>query len=527
MNNLNIALQYLKNGFSVIPAIAKDKKFYIAWAEYQNKLPTEDQVRKWWTKCPDADIAIVTGLISGLVAIDIDSPEGKAKINEYVPDSLIFPIAETPRDGEHWYFRCLDANLKTKAPIPGFTGVDVRANGGIIIAPPSIGSNGKAYQWRENLNILQISIPTIPPDLYAILPKKDVTMQAAEIVTTDMFMDGNRDEDLFHVAWALVRAKLPSNEIYQTLIRLSQACTPPFPIKEAEIKVLSAMKRAAIQPRDIQGEVQQWCLTQDKFRIESCFNELTLLTKEQKSECRNAVTDLMNRRIVERDQGIGVYRQINNTIEHIIIPDHKPESMPLIWPFGIEQMADIYNKNIVVIAGNSNAGKSAFLLNFADMNKDNFKIRYMSSEMDGGELAVRLRGFGINLSVFREKVEWIMRGSDWWDIIEPDGINIIDFMEIYDKFYDVGLWIKKIYDKLRSGIAVIAIQKKNANTDVGRGGEFSIEKSRLYLSMDFNKLTIVKAKNWADSSKNPNGLKVSFTIKYGVIFENVSPWGYK
>lgn len=275
-------------------------------------------------------------------------------------------------------------------------------------------------------------------------------------------------------------------------------------------------------------EVSQWCISQDgTFRIESCFHELSLGSKEQKSEGRSAIMELSRRGIIERDKGIGVYRLIDKTIEYIQLLDQTPQPVQVKWPFGIEQFADLYEGNIAVIAGTSNAGKSALLLNFAAKNKDNFHVRYQSSEMDSQELSVRLKGFGTGLNAFREKVEWIRRSQDWWDIILPDAVNIIDFMEIHEDFYKVGSWIKKVFDKLRKGIAIIALQKKDDKTDTGRGGSITKEKSRLYISIDYGTLTLVKAKNWHESSVDPTGAKIDFVMERGIVLKNEGTWYWK
>jgi len=55
---------------------------------------------------------------------------------------------------------------------------------------------------------------------------------------------------------------------------------------------------------------------------------------------------------------------------------------------------------------------------------------------------------------------------------------------VHENFYEIGKPIKQIWDKLKDGIAIIAIQMK-AGAKMGRGGDFSKEKARLYLSMDY------------------------------------------
>ena len=67
---LEAALEYLENGWSIIPIKPKGKRPAIRWAEYQNRQPTEEEVTQWWTQWEDYDIALVTGEISGVVIVD-------------------------------------------------------------------------------------------------------------------------------------------------------------------------------------------------------------------------------------------------------------------------------------------------------------------------------------------------------------------------------------------------------------------------------------------------------------------------
>jgi hypothetical protein len=77
--------------------------------------------------------------------------------------------------------------------------------------------------------------------------------------------------------------------------------------------------------------------------------------------------------------------------------------------------------------------------------------------------------------------------------------------------------------KVGTGLAIVALQKK-VGAALGRGAEFSLEKPRLYLSMDRGKLSIVKGKSWANPKVDPNGLSVGFKITGGCQFEITRTW---
>ncbi len=136
------ALQYLAMGLSIVP-VGKDKVALIKWEEFQKRHPTKDEVEQWFQKWPDANIAIVTGQVSGVVVIDFDTPDalaiGKAK---GLPNT---PMVQTAR-GYHAYLKYREGvrNFQKRADLPG---IDLRGDGGYVVAPPSVHENGHIYSW--------------------------------------------------------------------------------------------------------------------------------------------------------------------------------------------------------------------------------------------------------------------------------------------------------------------------------------------------------------------------------------------
>ena len=115
------------------------------------------------------------------------------------------------------------------------------------------------------------------------------------------------------------------------------------------------------------------------------------------------------------------------------------------------------------------------------------------------------------------------------DMVVPgEGIiNMIDYIEISDNFYKVAEQIKKIHDKLHGAIAFIAIQK-NIGSDLGRGGSFSLEKARLYISLDKGVAKIISAKNFKKDSPigNPAGCQCRYKLVNGakIIKDQIQGW---
>lgn len=139
---LKEALAYLAKGLSVIPVVPRGKNPLIPWKEFQNRLATEEEVKEWFAKWPDANIGIITGKISGITVVDV---EKDGEFNS--PPTL---IAKTGGGGFHYYFKYAPEvdNFARIQPL-----IDIRGNGGLVVASPSVHPSGEKYEWvlAENL----------------------------------------------------------------------------------------------------------------------------------------------------------------------------------------------------------------------------------------------------------------------------------------------------------------------------------------------------------------------------------------
>ncbi len=150
------ARYYVEHGFSVIPLKPKAKEPLIPWKEYQERLPSEEELEKWF-KGKEANIAIVTGRVSGnLVVLDFDSEEAFKSFVEKLrkaSETLRIDINNTwiveTGKGYHVYLRLPREDLVPSTRVKLVEGVDLKAEGGYVVAPPSIHPNGKQYGFIE------------------------------------------------------------------------------------------------------------------------------------------------------------------------------------------------------------------------------------------------------------------------------------------------------------------------------------------------------------------------------------------
>jgi hypothetical protein len=147
--NLAEALKCLEKRWSIIPIEPKGKKPLIPWVKYQTELASREVVEGWWRQWPEANVGIVTGKISNLVVIDIDIPGKEDQILEIAPTGR---IAQTGSGGKHLFYQYPLEGHRAGSPgiknrVKMLDGVDVRGDGGYVVAPPSVHPSGGLYSW--------------------------------------------------------------------------------------------------------------------------------------------------------------------------------------------------------------------------------------------------------------------------------------------------------------------------------------------------------------------------------------------
>lgn len=246
------ALSYAARGLSVFPLIEKDKK-PLTVNGFKDATTDPAKIEEWWTIHPNANVGIATGDVSGgLVAIDMDIDKEKDKNGYHAflkwcdENFLILPdswLSITGRGGYHLLYKSL-------FPVPSKIGwledVDIRANGGYIVAPPSIHPNGSRYEWEQ------------APDDYDLITTDDIDVEfvmnsvlAANKSNTeplkvpDVIPEGHRDEFMFKLACKYQAMGMSDDAMLAALqIENKTRCQPPLTEKEIRQKVKQAQKYA-------------------------------------------------------------------------------------------------------------------------------------------------------------------------------------------------------------------------------------------------------------------------------------------
>lgn len=227
---LEAALKYAAMGMSIIPT-GLNKVPLLNWKPYQDRCATMEEINNWWKTWPDANPALVTGKISGVVALDLDKKHNRT-LGEF-PIQLT-ACAKSGNGGEHAFFKYpSDASVKSGSAISG-EGVDCRGDGGYILLASSVNETGGKYEW---------TIPLESRDDLAEMPdwfKKLTTTSASDkkwLSGKDGVSEGARNDTAASMAGKIISSTAP--ELLESIgweqIKVWNGKNVP-PISEVELR---------------------------------------------------------------------------------------------------------------------------------------------------------------------------------------------------------------------------------------------------------------------------------------------------
>jgi KaiC/GvpD/RAD55 family RecA-like ATPase len=395
VNVLKYAQQYVRNGWSVFPVPLGKKEPAIKWKEYQQRHPTEAELQKWFAQ-GESNLGVVTGAISDLGVIDLDGQIGIMSGRALGLTSIGTVLTG---NGRQLYFKNPDEVLKNSVKKLG-KNIDVRGEGGYVLAPPSIHPNGKAYRWLDNGMPASHLLPPWPSaqattSVPVLTPAATISQPSGLPPTTSEAWlsriikgvgEGERHQALVKLASYLI-GRHPYDYVKHTVLEWNQKCTPP----QSESQVLFTLND--IYTRFKKGDYSStWTGLKETDHEEKTGIEVTHIADYAK----DYIDDLKqrkNRPVPELRTG---YRELDK------------------WTWGISR-GEVY-----VVGARPGTGKSSFLITVAyRLCKQGKRVLYVSTEMSKSDILDKVAAVALSIPA-----ESIRNGQ----LSEADSLRIGQFL---------------------------------------------------------------------------------------------------
>lgn len=143
---LRAALAYAKRGIPVFPCRTGGKE-PLTPRGFKDATTDPRKVHAYWRRWPGANIGVPTGSRSGLLVLDEDRAGAIGELEEEQEPLPATTRARTGGGGLHLWFR-LPAGVEIRNSAGRLAeGMDVRGEGGYVVAPPS--HTEGAYGWLD------------------------------------------------------------------------------------------------------------------------------------------------------------------------------------------------------------------------------------------------------------------------------------------------------------------------------------------------------------------------------------------
>ncbi len=235
------ALDYAAKGFKVLPlsgkapAISKEE----GGQGYKDATSDAVQLREWMNRYPSANVGVAT--VDGLVVLDIDSPAAEAVISDLGLDAIPTLTAWTAR-GRHLYFTTTEP-VRTRLGVR--PALDVKAEGGYVVCPPSVHPDGTVYTWDD---------PTLSPAPLpaGVLDLLNETSSPTPQPPPQTLPQGARNAGVTRFAGVIRRWGFDPDEMLDVLqMYNAKHCDPPLAESEVAKIVRSVSKYEPAEPSGI------------------------------------------------------------------------------------------------------------------------------------------------------------------------------------------------------------------------------------------------------------------------------------
>jgi hypothetical protein len=249
--DIEAALEYAGRSWRVFPVRGKKPA---TERGFKDATTSPDRIRSMWLPLDVNGVAIRTGTPSGVVVIDIDAPAGEESLELLERQHAPLPTTVTARTGgggRHLYFRHPGDGIRCSVAKIG-KGIDVRADGGYVVAPPSLHPSGDRYEWVEGQSPTEVDLAPVPGWLLDLLT--GTSAASAGSADEGAIREGTRNSTLMRHAGAMRRTGLDPQEIEAALQVVNrQRCAPPLDTEEVAKIACSAGRYPPAEEQEAGG----------------------------------------------------------------------------------------------------------------------------------------------------------------------------------------------------------------------------------------------------------------------------------
>lgn len=354
---LKAALDYTEKGWPVFPVGPNKQPLIKGGKKYCNASTDAKQIKEWFGEngeFPTAGIGMVTGSSSGIWVLDIDIKNGKkghesiVALQEECGQEFDTRSVKTPSNGVHLYFKLNGTIIRNSVDVLG-DGLDVRGDGGYVVAPPSLG-----YEWHEPKS----NIITAPKSLVKkVVGAKKKFNNKISIIGAGNILQGERNDRIFREALAM-RSRGNTKESTLSMLQAlnEKNCSPPLDDIELQKIVESAFNYQSFPCTDTGNAERLYALHGNKVLYITEYKKFALF-----DGCR-FVTDDANVRITQL--AINSARNILN--EGATVEDSETRDMLRKWSktsesrAGLENATKIFSSFVAISQSNLDSDRELF-----------------------------------------------------------------------------------------------------------------------------------------------------------------------
>lgn len=229
-----LAAEYVDSGWSILPVKPEEKRPYMTnWLQYTRTRAPKAVVENWFNTLSRAGVGVVTGRISNMVVLDVES-WCKTPIEEILKKYPTQMIARSGSGGYHLFYQYPTNVAKVSNRVGLFEGADLRADGGFIVLPPTTHPNGNRYEW-----IKRGPLGAFPMALLDLEARSPVQNEGWVTESLRGVSEGGRNDTCARLAGYFFKKGLSADIVETLLLEWNERNDPPLPIHEVRTTIKS------------------------------------------------------------------------------------------------------------------------------------------------------------------------------------------------------------------------------------------------------------------------------------------------